>query len=338
MRKTHGIQDRGRHRRRRLGHGAGPGLRAGPAWTSCCRRASPRWSRASATRRDNEAFLPGRDPGRPRSRATADLADLAGCDLILAVPPAQHMRSTLTAFAAHHRAGLPVVLCSKGIEQGSLKLMTEVLAETLPAAPAAVLSGPSFAGEVARGLPTAVTLACADEALGEELMRTLSPPGFRPYLADRHDRRRGRRGGEERAGHRLRHRRGPRPGPQRPRRPDHPRLRRDDPPGRGAGRPGRDGRRPLRPGRPGADLLQPAVAQHERRPGARPGPDARTGAGRQALGGRGRESAPAVRELAAKMGVDMPISQAVAALLGGETTVEAVIDNLLSRPLKAERH
>ena len=65
---------------------------------------------------------------------TADLADLAGCDLILAVPPAQHMRSTLAAFAAHARAGVPIVLCSKGIERGSLKLMTEVLAETIPQA------------------------------------------------------------------------------------------------------------------------------------------------------------------------------------------------------------
>ncbi|HEX8661115.1 MAG TPA: NAD(P)H-dependent glycerol-3-phosphate dehydrogenase, partial [Brevundimonas sp.] len=133
-------------------------------------------------RRVNEAFLPGITLDDHVS-VTAELADLAACDVILAVPPAQHMRSTLTAFAAHHRPGVPVILCSKGIERGSLKLMTDVLAETLPAAPAAVLSGPSFAGEVARGLPSAVTLACADEALGEELMWTLSAPGFRPYLA-----------------------------------------------------------------------------------------------------------------------------------------------------------
>jgi glycerol-3-phosphate dehydrogenase (NAD(P)+) len=67
------------------------------------------------------------------------------------------------------------VLCSKGVEQGSLKLMTEVLAEALPGAPIAVLSGPSFAGEVARGLPAAVTLACEDEALGGPSPRP-SPP------------------------------------------------------------------------------------------------------------------------------------------------------------------
>jgi glycerol-3-phosphate dehydrogenase (NAD(P)+) len=127
------------------------------------------------TRRINEAFLPGVVID-DRVSVTGDLADLGACDLILAVPPAQHMRSTLQAFAAHHRPGVPVILCSKGIERGSLKLMTDVLAETLPAAPAAVLSGPSFAGEVARGLPSAVTLACADEALGEAL---IDPLGFR---------------------------------------------------------------------------------------------------------------------------------------------------------------
>ena len=79
-----------------------------------------------------------------RSRATGDLADLAGCDLVLAVPPAQHMRATLAAFAPHARDGLPVVLCSKGVEQGSLKLMTEVLAETLPQARARGAVGPQL--------------------------------------------------------------------------------------------------------------------------------------------------------------------------------------------------
>ena len=95
----------------------------------------------------------------------------------------RHMRGTLAAFRPHARAEVPVVLCAKGIERGSLKLMTDVLAETLPGATAAVLSGPSFAAEVARGLPSAVTLACADAALGEALLNTLSAPAFRPYLA-----------------------------------------------------------------------------------------------------------------------------------------------------------
>ena len=129
--------------------------------------------------RANDLYLPG-VPLADDLKFTADLADLGDCDVILAVPPAQHMRATLTAFAPHYRAGVPVVLCSKGVERGTMKLMTEVLAETLPDAPAAVLSGPSFAGEVSRGLSTAVTLACADQALGEALLNTLSAPGFRP--------------------------------------------------------------------------------------------------------------------------------------------------------------
>lgn len=134
-------------------------------------------------RRVNEAFLPGvtlEDAIRP----TRDLKDLADCDLILAVPPAQHLRATLEAFRDAADPGTPVVLCSKGIERGSLKLMTEVLAEVLPDTPAAVLSGPSFAGEVARGLPTAVTLACEDEALGMRIAEAVATPAFRPYLAD----------------------------------------------------------------------------------------------------------------------------------------------------------
>jgi glycerol-3-phosphate dehydrogenase (NAD(P)+) len=289
------------------------------------------------TRRINEAFLPGVVIDDHVS-VTGDLADLGACDLILAVPPAQHMRSTLQAFAAHHRPGVPVILCSKGIERGSLKLMTDVLAETLPAAPAAVLSGPSFAGEVARGLPSAVTLACADEALGEALMGTLSAPGFRPYLAT------DLIGAE--VGGAIKNVLAIACGIAE---------------GRGLGRSAH------------AALITRGFAEMTRM-GVALGGQAETVAGlcglgdlvltcsspqsrnmslglalgqgqtvEQALAGKrsvaeGYESAPAVRELAAKMGVDMPISLAVAALLNGETTVEAVIENLLSRPLKVERH
>jgi glycerol-3-phosphate dehydrogenase (NAD(P)+) len=89
----------------------------------------------------------------------------------------------LTQLAPLLRPGQSVVLCAKGVEQGSLKLMSQVLAETAPTALPAVLSGPSFAGEVARGLPTAVTLACPDEALGEALARAIATPAFRPYWA-----------------------------------------------------------------------------------------------------------------------------------------------------------
>ncbi len=110
-----------------------------------------------------------------------------------------------------------------------------------------------------------------------------------------------------------------------------------DPPGRGPGRRGRDGGRPVRPGRPGADLLQPAVAQHERRAW-------RLGGGQtleEALAGKvsvaeGVASAPAVRALARSLGVETPICEAVAAILAGEVDVDSAILGLLSRPLKAE--
>ena len=142
------------------------GVIGGGAWGTAlaqvCARAGlapTLWAReaeaveAINARHENPLFLPG-VALEPAIRATTALADLAGSDLILAVAPAQHLRSTLQHFAQHARPGLPVVLCAKGIEQGSLKLMTQVLAETIPQARAAVLSGPSFAGEVARGLPT----------------------------------------------------------------------------------------------------------------------------------------------------------------------------------------
>jgi len=119
----------------------------------------------------------------PKVRATGDLADLAPCDLILAVPPAQHMRATLKAFAPYARDGVPVVLCSKGVERGSDALMTEVLADVLPRATAAVLAGPNFAREVAEGKPSAVTVACADENVGARIAATMAGPSFRPYLS-----------------------------------------------------------------------------------------------------------------------------------------------------------
>lgn len=115
--------------------------------------------------------------------ASGDLADLAGADLVLAATPAQHLRATLRAFAPFARPGVPIVLCAKGVEAGSLKLMTEVLAETVPGAPAAVLSGPSFAAEVARGLPTAVTLAASTIDLARGIAGRLATPAFRPYAA-----------------------------------------------------------------------------------------------------------------------------------------------------------
>jgi glycerol-3-phosphate dehydrogenase (NAD(P)+) len=288
-------------------------------------------------RRVNEAFLPGvvlddhvsSPPRWPTSAAATSFWPYRRPSI---------MRSTLTAFAPHYRPGTPIVLCAKGIERGSLKLMTEVLAESIPGATVAVLSGPSFAADVSRGLPTAVTLACADAALGEELMWTLSAPGFRPYLAT------DLIGAE--AGGALKNVLAIACGIVE---------------GRGLGRSAH------------AALITRGFAEMTRLAVALGG-EAETVAGlcglgdlvltcsspqsrnmslglalgqgktvEQALAGKrsvaeGYESAPAVRDLARKLGVETPICEAVAAVLAGETTVDIVIDGLLSRPLKVERN
>ena len=120
---------------------------------------------------------------QPDITAVTAMADLDVCDAVLAVAPAQHLRGTLEKFAPFAKRGLPIILCAKGIEQSSLSMMTQVLAETIPSAIPAVLSGPSFAIDTAQGLPTAVTLACKDEAIGNALIQALGTPRFRPYLA-----------------------------------------------------------------------------------------------------------------------------------------------------------
>jgi glycerol-3-phosphate dehydrogenase (NAD(P)+) len=131
-------------------------------------------------RHTNDDFLPGVALS-PRIRATGAIADLGAADLWLVVTPAQHLRQVLSTAPLADRPTL--VLCAKGIEAGSLKLMAEVAAD-ITDAPVAVLSGPTFAGEVARGLPTAVTLAASDTAPGAALVQRLARPAFRPYLSD----------------------------------------------------------------------------------------------------------------------------------------------------------
>ncbi len=131
---------------------------------------------------ENTTFLPGIALDESL-RATADLKEAAAADAILMVTPAQHMRRVLEELAPDIAAGKPVVLCAKGIEQSTNRLLTEVLAEAMPQATPAVLSGPSFAAEVARGLPTAVTLACEDEQVAEALAHAVGLPTFRPYYS-----------------------------------------------------------------------------------------------------------------------------------------------------------
>jgi glycerol-3-phosphate dehydrogenase (NAD(P)+) len=129
----------------------------------------------------NPLFLPDVALDR-RVVATTDIGALVDCDVWLVVTPAQHLRAVLAD--APLATGPRLVLCAKGIEAGTLRLMADIAAEVAPASPVAVLSGPTFAGEVARGLPTAITLACADADVGAALARRLARPAFRPYLTD----------------------------------------------------------------------------------------------------------------------------------------------------------
>jgi glycerol-3-phosphate dehydrogenase (NAD(P)+) len=111
----------------------------------------------------------------------ADLAEAARAQAILLVVPAQAVRSATTALSPLLKAPTPVVVCAKGIERGSKKFMTEIIAACAPNAEPAILSGPSFAADVARRLPTAVTLAAPDEKLAAELAQAIGSASFRPY-------------------------------------------------------------------------------------------------------------------------------------------------------------
>ena len=128
---------------------------------------------------ENSQFLAG-VPLSPSIRATSDLGDLAGLDVLLVVAPAQHVRAVLGALPVDNT---PLVLCAKGIEAGTRLLVGEVAHQVAPLAPIAVLSGPTFAAEVAAGKPTAVTLACEDEDLGARLAARLAGPAFRTYAS-----------------------------------------------------------------------------------------------------------------------------------------------------------
>ena len=142
----------------------------------------PALAKEIETRRENPRYLP-EIPLDPAIRITAELAEAATCDALLLVTPAQALRTIAGQLAPHLAPARPLVVCSKGIERGSGQLMTEVLAEVLPGRATAVLSGPTFALEVARGLPTAVTLAAEDAALGAVLVKALGSRAFRPYLS-----------------------------------------------------------------------------------------------------------------------------------------------------------
>ena len=131
-------------------------------------------------RGENPRHLPGIVLS-PRVPATVDLGDVESADGIILAVPAQEVRAVAAMLAGHVRRGVPVVIAAKGIERRSGKRLSEVLAEVLPEGEPAVLSGPSFAGDVARGQPTAVTIAAADGDRALALCHALGSASFRPY-------------------------------------------------------------------------------------------------------------------------------------------------------------
>ena len=151
--------------------------RAGRDVMLCARDAASATS--IATTRINPK-LPGvkLDPGID---IITDIARAATADIVMIATPAQNLRAAVTALAPHLAKAKPVVACAKGIERGTHHFMTEVIAQGAPDATPAMLSGPGFAEDVARGLPTAVTLAANDEALASALVQALGSATFRPY-------------------------------------------------------------------------------------------------------------------------------------------------------------
>jgi len=262
---------------------------------------------------------------------TSDMAMAGRAEFILLATPAQNLREAATSLAPHLKPKTPVVACAKGIERGTHRFMTEIIAETIPQAIPAILSGPNFADDVARGLPTAVTLATRDEILASDLVHALGSSTFRPYHST--DVRGVEIGGAAKnvlaiaagivVGRQL-----------------------------------------------GASALAALTTRgfsELARLGRACGARGETLAGLSGLGdlilscsslqsrnfafgialGRGEApnrdklaegefTAPVLIELGASQNVDMPVSKAVAAILSGKVTIDAAIEGLLTRPFKAE--
>jgi glycerol-3-phosphate dehydrogenase (NAD(P)+) len=145
---------------------------------------NPEVVKAINEQHENPIYLPGVNLD-PLIVATTDVNKaVSGADAALLVVPAQFLRAALDTLRPNLRTGMPMLLCAKGIETNSLKMMSEVCAEIVPGARVAVLSGPSFAAEVARDLPTAVTIASRDAELARAFVKGLGSTRFRPYLSD----------------------------------------------------------------------------------------------------------------------------------------------------------
>ncbi|ACK49894.1 Glycerol-3-phosphate dehydrogenase (NAD(P)(+)) [Methylocella silvestris BL2] len=168
------------------------------AWGTALANLAARGGRAKA---DSEIVLYARDPDHVAEMAAtgvnarrlpgvpllsnvtpvADLAAAADAEIILAVVPAQALRQLLQQLAPLLEGTPPIVVCAKGIEHGTGRFVTDIVREVLPEHIAAILSGPSFAQDVARGLPTAVTLAARDPNVASALAAIVAGPGFRVY-------------------------------------------------------------------------------------------------------------------------------------------------------------
>ena len=262
---------------------------------------------------------------------TADMAEAARADIILLATPAQSLREAATALAPLLKSPTPVVACAKGIERGTHKFMTEVLAETIPHAIPAILSCPNFADDVARGLPTAVTLAAKDEKLASDLVQALGSATFRPYHTT--DVRGVEIGGAAKnvlaiaAGIVVGRELGASALAALTTRgfSELARL------GRACG-----ARSETLAGLSGlGDLILSCASPQSRNfafgiaLGSGEQPD------RSKLA-EGEFTAPVLIELAASQNVDMPVSKAVAAILSGKITIDSAIEGLLTRPFKAE--
>lgn len=302
---------------------------------TCLWAREPEVATAINDRRENTLYLPG-SKLEESLIATNDLSRAASAEAIMLVTPAQYNRAILGELCHFINETAPVTLCSKGIETETGLLMTEVLAQICPDAQAGVLSGPSFAADVVKGLPTAVTLACADERLGRRWMASIGATHFRPYLSD--DLIGAELGGAIKNVLAIAA-------------------------GVVAGREFGESAR--------AALIARGFAEFQRL-GVALGAKAQTMAGLSGLGdliltasspqsrnmslglelGKGRmlddilsernsvaegvATAPAITGLASKAGVEMPICAAVAALVSGAKSVDDVVQGLLSRPFKTE--
>jgi len=314
----------------------------GSALALTCARAGRKvtlWEEAAAnaenlrTKRES-LFLPGVRLD-DSIKLAGDLADARHADAILLVVPAQAVRAVATALKPLLAAGKPVVVCAKGIERGTQKFMTEVVAECAPNVTPAILSGPSFAADVARGLPTAVTLAANDGKLAGELAQAVGSATFRPYHSS--DVRGVEIGGA--AKNVLAVAAGVVAG-------------RDLGASASAALTTRGFAELVRFGRAyGArpetmmglsglgDLLLTCSSPQSRNFafGVNLGRGQKPEAIHRATGlAEGVFTAPVLLEMARERSVDMPISAAVAALLSEQMSVDDVIESLLTRPLKAE--